>query len=52
MFVQAALALKRGDVKTALLYAAGGVVSYKNTTVGFLSQIAIRLLRRGRGSGA
>ena len=52
MLVQAGLALRKGRVKEALLYTAGAAVSYKNSAAGFLSQIAIRFLRRGRGSGS
>ena len=49
MLVQAGSALKKGNVKLALLYVAGAAVSYKNSAAGFLAQVGLRLLGR-RGS--
>ncbi len=46
MVVQAGLALREGKVKLALLYVLGAGVSYKNSTVGFVAQIALRAYRK------
>lgn len=49
MLVQAGSELRKGNAKTALLYAAGAAISYRNTVAGFVVQVGLRLLGRGRG---
>jgi Fe-S oxidoreductase len=47
MLAQAGNELRKGNPKLAVLYVAGAVVSYKNTTVGFAMQALLRLFGRG-----
>ena len=52
MIVQAGSELKKGNLKLAVLYLAGAAVSYKNSAAGFVVQLGLRLLGRGRGRSA
>ena len=46
MLAQAGLSLKRGKALLALAYVVGAIVSYKNSVAGFVTQVALRLVRR------
>ncbi|MFC4358847.1 hypothetical protein ACFO0N_12935 [Halobium salinum] len=47
MLAQAGNEFRKGNVKLAVLYVAGAAVSYKNSTVGFAMQAALRAFGKG-----